>query len=236
MLPLQTCSKYLWQTECLNFSSYPKIFSGYTSHLSTTQLVWFLEDWMWEPLRQMNLRPELSKLNVPSSENVQKSNNLTDKPYLNELKYPSKLVLTLHSDSNVFDNLFDLTNWFYKSIRLLAFIFSFIRNSKGLYNHTGSHFLLMSIQRAYFCLVRHIQVEVYTFLRFSLWKGDLQFIFLIQVSSKFLISISGLFSVGSGPDHTFTHEYSIVLSAGKKLIKCIFQYNHIIFMWDHRHH
>lgn len=81
---------------------------------------------MCEPLRQINLWKELSKLNVPSSENAQKCNNLTDKLYLNELKYPSKLALTLHSNYNFFVNLFNLTIYFCKLIRLLAFIFSLL--------------------------------------------------------------------------------------------------------------
>lgn len=35
-------------TECLKFSSYPRIFSGYMSHLRAIQPIWFLDIWMWE--------------------------------------------------------------------------------------------------------------------------------------------------------------------------------------------
>lgn len=45
--------------------------------------------------------PELSKLSVPSPETIRSYNSVTDKLYSDELKSPSKLILTFPNNSNI---------------------------------------------------------------------------------------------------------------------------------------
>lgn len=88
--------------------------------------------------------PEFSKLNVPSPETVQNS-NLIGKQCFDELK--SSSTLTLHSDSNCFDNLFDLTNNFHLFLDLLQIVKVLTSSSR-------------EYRRTEFCLIRVVQVKI----------------------------------------------------------------------------
>lgn len=95
--------------------------------------------------------PEFSKLNVSSPETAQNS-NLIDKQCSDELK--SSSTLTLHGDSNGFDNLFDLINNFHLFLNLLQIV-KVVTSSSGEYKRTE------------FCLIRLVQVKI-SFLIFLL--------------------------------------------------------------------
>ncbi|GFW16478.1 DUF5641 domain-containing protein [Trichonephila clavipes] len=90
--------------------------------------------------------PDWQNMAVAAPNSLRVSSTVTDQCFTNELKPMSKGTLKLNIDSNFIDNFLDRTNNFHKLIRILAFIFRFIKNCKTGVKHKPFHLFLKNMK------------------------------------------------------------------------------------------
>ncbi|GFQ74086.1 integrase catalytic domain-containing protein [Trichonephila clavata] len=169
-----------------------------------------------------------SKITAATPNSLRTSSTVTDQCYTNELKPMPKVTLKLNIDSNFIDNFLDRTNNFHKLIRILAFILRFIKNCKPGVKQT----LALTLEEyglAEIFLIKHFQAGYFSTEIASLKKGS-----SVLPSSKLrflnpFIDREGLLRVGGRISHSnvsWNQKHPIILPAGNKLVKLIFQYYH----------
>ncbi|GBN98193.1 hypothetical protein AVEN_154690-1 [Araneus ventricosus] len=172
--------------------------------------------------------PDLENLTACTPDSLPVSSFVIDECYSNELKTIPKLTLKLNIDSNFIDNLLDLTNNFHKLIRILAFIFRFITNCKSGVKQRDS-LTLEEYGKAEIFLINHFQARYFAPEIACLKKGS-----SVSQSSKLkflnpFIDNDGCIRVGgriSYSNVSCNQRHPIILPAGNKLVKLIFQYYH----------
>ncbi|GBN15570.1 hypothetical protein AVEN_55008-1 [Araneus ventricosus] len=172
--------------------------------------------------------PDLENLTASTPDSLPVSSFVTDECYSNELKTIPKLTLKLNIDSNFIDNLLDLTNNFHKLIRILAFIFRFITNCKSGVKQRDS-LTLEEYGKAEIFLINHFQARYFAPEIACLKKGS-----SVSQSSKLkflnpFIDKDGCIRVGgriSYSNVSCNQKHPIILPAGNKLVKLIFQCYH----------
>ncbi|GFR09452.1 integrase catalytic domain-containing protein [Trichonephila clavata] len=169
-----------------------------------------------------------SKITAATPNSLRTSSTVTDQCYTNELKPMPKVTLKLNIDSNFIDNFLDRTNNFHKLIRILAFILRFIKNCKPGVKQT----LALTLEEyglAEIFLIKHFQAGYFSTEIASLKKGS-----SVPQSSKLrflnpFIDREGLLRVGGRISHSnvsWNQKHPLILPAGNKLVKLIFQYYH----------
>ncbi|GFR03700.1 integrase catalytic domain-containing protein [Trichonephila clavata] len=115
--------------------------------------------------------PDLRKITAATPNSLRTSSTVTDQCYTNELKPILKVTLKLNIDSKCIDNFLDRTNNFHKLIRILAFIFRFIKNCKPGVKQT----LALTLEEyglAEIFLIKHFQAGYFSTEIASLKKGS----------------------------------------------------------------
>ncbi|GBN79849.1 hypothetical protein AVEN_126520-1 [Araneus ventricosus] len=172
--------------------------------------------------------PDLENLTASTPDSLRVSSFVTDECYSNKLKTIPKLTLKLNIDSNFIDNLLDLTNNFHKLIRILAFIFRFITNCKSGVKQRDS-LTLEEYGKAEIFLINNFQARYFAPEIACLKKGS-----PVSQSSKLkflnpFIDKNGCITVGgriSYSNVSCNQKHPIMLPAGNKLVKLIFQDYH----------
>nr|XP_042900823.1 uncharacterized protein LOC122269859 [Parasteatoda tepidariorum] len=145
--------------------------------------------------------PDFSKLNLPDLQSVQISSGSTDKLYIDELKPVSKITLTLINDSKFLDDF--LVKGFLTQEEY--------RNAENV--------LLKIVQ------VKYFSSEISALEKRSPVPSTSKLKFL----NPFIDPSDGLIRVGGRLAHSnlnFNQKHPVILPAGNKLVKLIFQYYH----------
>nr|XP_042913273.1 uncharacterized protein LOC122273263 [Parasteatoda tepidariorum] len=173
--------------------------------------------------------PDFSKLNLPDLQSVQISSDSTDKLYIDELKPVSKITLTLNNDSKFLEDFLVITNDFHKLIRILAFIFRFAHNCK-LPERVKGFLAQEEYMNAEKVLLKIVQVKYFSSEISALEKrSPVPSTSKLKFLNPFIDPSDGLIRVGGRLAHSnlnFNQKHPVILPAGNKLVKLIFQYYH----------